>query len=92
MGRGLLSLWSDVNAACSSGTLIERKREMEHPTMTDQQKFTEGTGAPCLESRARFITRQAAIRRIEQQILSGRFTEKDQKRLCELKRVDCDKS
>jgi len=63
---------------------------MEHPTMTDQQKFTEGTGAPCLESRARFITRQAAIRRIEQQILSGHFSEKDQRRLCELKGLDCD--
>jgi hypothetical protein len=63
---------------------------MEHPTITDKRKFTEGTGDPCWESRARFITRRAAIRRIEQQILSGHFTEKDQRRLCELKGVDCD--
>ena len=63
---------------------------MEHLTMTDKQKLSEEIGGSCLESRARFITRQAAIRRIEQQILSGHFSEKDQRRLCELKGLDCD--
>lgn len=37
----------------------------------NKEKFIEETGGLCLESRAQFITRQAAIRRIEQQIRSG---------------------
>jgi hypothetical protein len=61
---------------------------MADSKIIDRQNFIEGTDGTCLESRARFITRRAAIRRIEQQILSGHFTEKDQKRLCELKGVD----
>lgn len=56
----------------------------------NKEKFIEETGGLCLESRAQFITRQAAIRRIEQQIRSGHFTEKDQRRLCELKSINFD--
>jgi hypothetical protein len=59
--------------------------------MTNKEQFIEATGGFRLgESPAQFKKRQAEIGRIERQILSGHFSEKNQRRLCELKGIDFD--
>jgi len=45
--------------------------------MTNKEKFIDETVGLRLESPAQFKTRQAEIRRIEQQIRSGHFSEKE---------------
>ncbi len=54
---------------------------------TSKEKFIAATGGLRLESDAAFKNRQAEIRRIEKRIQSGRVTEKDQRRICELKGI-----